>query len=160
MSDETKPIAVGHIPSGLFIVCAHDKENNSTDGFLASWVQQISFAPLLISLCVKPGRPAYDHIANGGVFSINVIGDHEKNYMKHFWKGYDPEKGPFSEIPHKLSKEGAVIIDQAKSAIICKMISSTRPGDHEVIVAEVLNSMINNQDALPVVHIRKSGLEY
>ena len=61
-----KRLAIGHIPSGLFIVCAKDDEK--IDGYLASWVQQVSFDPLLISLAIKPGRPVYDLIINGGVF--------------------------------------------------------------------------------------------
>jgi flavin reductase (DIM6/NTAB) family NADH-FMN oxidoreductase RutF len=160
MSEETKPLAVGHIPSGLFIICAKDNETTLIDGFLGSWVQQVSFDPLLISLCIKPGRPAYDLIKSGTTFSINVIGDHEKSYMKHFWKGYDPESNPFSEIPHQVTSSGAVILDQAKSTIICKLVSSTIPGDHEVIVAEVIESTIQDETSTPMVHIRKSGLEY
>jgi flavin reductase (DIM6/NTAB) family NADH-FMN oxidoreductase RutF len=160
MSDDTKPLAVGHIPSGLFIVCAYDPETKKTDGFLASWVQQISFDPLFISLCIKPGRPAYDLIAKGCMFSINIIGEHEKSYMKHFWKGYDPESNPFDEIPHTVTVEGTVVLDQAKSAISCKRVSSANPGDHEVVVAEVHASHLNDEQAIPIVHVRKSGLEY
>lgn len=160
MSDETRPLAVGHIPSGLFIVCAYDQDKNMIDGFLASWVQQVSFEPLLVSLCIKPGRPAYDLISKGAVFSINVIGEHEKNYMKHFWKGYDPESNPFNEIPHEVKDDGTVVINQAKSTISCKLKSSTNPGDHEVVVAEVLESFVQDENAKPMIHIRKSGLEY
>jgi flavin reductase (DIM6/NTAB) family NADH-FMN oxidoreductase RutF len=160
VNEESKPLAVGHIPSGLFIICAYDQNTKAIDGFLGSWVQQVSFEPLLLSLCVKPGRPAYDLISKGSVFSINIIGDHEKSYMKHFWKGYDPESNPFLEIPHIIKDNGAVVLDQAKSAIACKLESSSSPGDHEIVIAEVLESYINDSDAKPIVHIRKSGLEY
>ncbi|MBT3984532.1 MAG: flavin reductase family protein [Bacteriovoracaceae bacterium] len=161
MSDRSEVAkAVGHIPSGLFIVCAKDPESSRIDGFLASWVQQISFDPLLVGLCLKPGRPAYDLITKGTVFSINVVGDHDASYLKHFWKGYDPNTDPFSEIEHISIDNGAVVISRAKSTMICKIKESHSPGDHQLVVAEVIHSIVGDEKALPKVHIRKSGLDY
>ena len=160
MSEDTKAQAVGHIPSGLFIICSVDEGTKRMDGFLGSWVQQVSFDPLLISLCIKPGRPAYEHIKSGNPFSINIVGEHDKSYLKHFWKGYDPQTNPFSEIAHSVTEEGALIIDGAKSAMVCKLTSISKPGDHEVVIAEVVSSQVADEKAKPIVHIRKSGLDY
>lgn len=158
--EKEKAVAVGHIPSGLYIVCAYDKETEKIDGFLASWVQQVSFDPLLISLCVRPGRPAYEHIVENKVFSINVVGEHDKTFLKHFWSGYDPEKNVFSEIPHQVGNDGEVIIEGARSTIVCKTKEKSTPGDHDLVVAEVLNSIVNKEDVKSMVHMRKSGLDY
>ena len=54
ISEKEKALAVGHISSGLFIVATKNKDD-LIDGYLASWVQQVSFSPLLISLAIKPG---------------------------------------------------------------------------------------------------------
>lgn len=159
MSDnEKKASAVGHIPSGLFIVCA--KDGDRIDGFLGSWVQQVSFEPLLISLCIKPGRPASDKILAGETFTVNIVGDHDKNYLKHFWSGYDPEKNPFSEIPHSTNEHGGVVIEAAKSVVTCKLKQALEPGDHQLVIAEVLDSAVHEVEAKPMVHVRKSGLSY
>lgn len=157
---ETKALAVGHIPSGLFIVCGNDISEKKMDGFLASWIQQVSFDPLLISLCIKPGRPAYDFIKSGKAFSINIVGEHDKSYLKYFWKGHDPNSNPFDEIPHTISDEGTILMNQAKSTLVCELVASSQPGDHEVIIARVLESYIADEKAKPVVHLRKSGLDY
>ena len=159
MSKE-QAVAVGQIPSGLFIVCATDKENSNADGYLASWIQQVSFEPLLLCLAIKPGRPAYELIKSGNPFSINIVGDHESSYLKHFWKGYDPEFNPFSEIDHVLSDNNTINFKDAKAVIECRFVSSTQPGDHELVIAEVVNSVINNEVAKPKVHLRKNGLDY
>lgn len=160
MVHSERAAAVGHIPSGLFIVAVKDPQSGNLDGYLASWVQQLSFEPLLVSLAVKPGRPAYDLIMAGHPFAINVIGDHDKSYLKHFWKGYDPAQNPFSELPYKLGEHGGIIMDQAKSSIECQFVSSSRPGDHEIVFARVLGSYIQSEEAKPMVHIRKSGKDY
>lgn len=132
----------------------------TVDGYLASFIQQVSFNPLMVALAIKPGRPAYDLIKSGKVFAINVVGDHEKSYLKHFWKGYDPNNNPFHELPHEVGQNGGVILKQAKSAIECQLVEMTKPGDHEVLFAKVLSSYINAEEAKPMVHIRKSGADY
>ncbi len=150
------PIAVGHIPSGLFIVCTKDGEKK--DGFLASWVQQVSFSPLLISFAIKSDRTPYAAIVAGKVFTVNVVGEHETQYMRHFWSSYD--ESPFLDIPHQVSDNDGLLIDGAKSVIECKMVSKSQPGDHEIVVAEVIGSYVLNEEAGPKVHIRKTGLDY
>lgn len=150
--------AVGHIPSGLFIVAIND--GGQMDGYLASWVQQISFEPLLVSFTIKTDRPGYSAITSGKTFTINVVGEHDTQYMRYFWSGYAPDNSPFKEIPHSFSAQGGLVINGAKSAIDCKFVSKSKPGDHEVIIAEVIGSTVNNDEAKPKVHIRKSGLDY
>ncbi len=158
MQDVAK--AVGHIPSGLFIVCSKDKNKNVIDGYLASWIQQVSFDPLLISIAIKPGRPVYHTIKEGQVFTVNIIGEHDKSFMKHFWKGYDPSNNPFDEISHTVTESGAVLIEQAKSSIECVLKDVVEPGDHEIVIAQVLNSYVHDADSRPLTHVRKSGLDY
>jgi flavin reductase (DIM6/NTAB) family NADH-FMN oxidoreductase RutF len=113
-----------------------------------------------VALAIKPGRPAYDLIKAGHPFAINIVGDHDKSYLKHFWKGYDPDQNPFKELPYDIGNKGGVVLKGAKSSIECKLLSVSRPGDHEVVFAEVLSSYINNEESKPLVHIRKSGADY
>ena len=150
------PAAVGHVPSGLFIVCTKDGEN--LDGFLASWIQQVSFSPLLIGLAVKPGRRPYEAITAGKIFTVNIVGEHDTQYMRHFWSSYD--ESPFGQIPHQISDNGGILIEAAKSVIECKLHSQFCPGDHQLVFAEVLASYVFNSEARPKVHLRKSGLDY
>tara|TARA_X000000950_G_scaffold275899_1_gene362950 strand:+ start:1805 stop:2287 length:483 start_codon:yes stop_codon:yes gene_type:complete len=152
--------AVGHIPSGLFVITS--TEGELVQGYLASWVQQVSFNPLVVSFAINDSRPGYKSIKSGSPFSINVVGDHNMNYLKHFWKGYSPEENPFAngEIPHAHSEEGAPMITDAKSSICCEFLSSEKPGDHEVVFARVLSSHVHDEESKPKVHIRKSGLDY
>lgn len=160
MATKEQAQAVGHIPSGLFIVTAKHGDSEIIDGYLGSWIQQVSFEPLLVSLCVKEGRPAYDAILNGDLFTINVVGEHDKSFLKHFWSGYDPEKDVFAEIDHEVTENGAVLLKQAKSSIVCRLKEWNKPGDHVVVIAEVLDSVVYEDESKPMVHIRKSGLDY
>ena len=158
-ADAKTASAVGHIPSGIFVVCIRN-DKKRIDGYLASWIQQVSFEPLLISIAIKPGRPAYDHILKGSTFSVNVAGDHDRSFLKHLWKGYPPHENPFDLLPMKEGEFGGVILNAAKSAMECKLHSHFKPGDHEIVIAKVLKSYVNNEESTPLVHIRETGLDY
>ncbi|HXH74284.1 MAG TPA: flavin reductase family protein [Bacteriovoracaceae bacterium] len=160
MTPSEKYTAVGHIPSGLFIVAVQDPETGVIDGYLASWIQQVSFEPMMISMAIKPGRPAYDLISKGLPFAINVVGDHDKTFLRHFWKGYDATQNPFTELKHHIGPNGGVHLAQAKSSIECLLVSSSRPGDHEIIFAKVLSTHVHSEESKPMVHVRKSGTDY
>lgn len=155
-----KAKALGHVPSGLFIITT--KEGEQVDGYLASWVQQVSFSPLVVALAVSPGRPGYETLISGKTFSINIVGDHETQFLRYFWKGYAPEENPFKngELNYDVSESGAVRLKDAKSVIECKFMSKAEPGDHEVVFAEVTNSHIMSDEGKPKIHIRKNGLDY
>ena len=157
-SEIAKAGAVGKIPSGLFIIVARDGQK--VDGFLGSFVQQVSMDPLRISLAVMPGRPAYDMIQAGDLFTVNVVGDHDSSFLKHFWRGYDPDNSPFSELAHHDGPEGGLALDAALAVVECRRVESFQPGDHELVIAEVVSSSIQNDDAKPLCHIRKHGLTY
>lgn len=158
MDEKESAKAVGHIPSGLFVVCS--KEGSAFTGYLASWVQQVSFRPLVVAMAIRPDRPGYKSIVAGEFFSINIVGEHEMGYLKHFWSGYDPANPPFKEIEHEISPNGNMLFKKAKSTLECKMLSKQTPGDHEVVFAEVVASYTHSEEAKPKVHIRKSGLDY
>ena len=140
--------AVGKIPSGLFIVVARSDN------------KQVSMDPLRISLAIKPGRPAYDMIQSGGLFTVNIVGEHDSSFLKHFWRGYDPDNSPFSELSHHDGSGGGLVLDAALAAMECRRVESFSPGDHDLVIADVLSSTILSEEAKPLVHIRKHGLSY
>ena len=148
--------AVGDIPSGLFIVTVLGKDG-SMDGFLASFVQQVSFNPLRIAIAMKPERMIYEQICNGNIFTLNIVGTHKKDIMKLFWNGYD--ENPFLKLDHTIV-DGGVILGDSKSSIVCKMVEKYSPGDHDLIIGDVLACFDNNKDSKSLVHLRKDGSTY
>lgn len=155
-----KSRAVADIPSGLFVVVVKDSKTGNIDGFLASWVQQVSFSPLLISLAMKPERNIHQAIADGAVFSLNVVGEKDSSFMKSFWSGYEDQANPFTQLKYKESEDGAIILEDAKSVIVCKQSEVVTPGDHSLVIAEVLNSYEQDENSATLVHRRTKGLEY
>ncbi|MBF0196548.1 MAG: flavin reductase family protein [Planctomycetes bacterium] len=150
--------AVGQIIGGMYIVTAGSGDN--VDGFLASWVQQASFSPLLITIAIKPGRPCYDHIIKDKYFTLNSVGTAHSHIVKPFWKGYDPDDNPFNSLAHKETEKGGVILNEAASALEAEVKEIYLPGDHDIVIAEVVKCHTIDKESTPMHHIRKSGLSY
>lgn len=158
MNDKSR--AVADIPSGLFVTVVNDSNTGKVDGFLASWVQQVSFEPLLISIAMKPERNIHDLILDGKTFSLNVVGEKNKDFMKYFWSGYDVSKNPFDSLSFTKGPGSAVLINDAKSVMICKSIKTSTPGDHTLVIAEVTHSFEQDEATQTFIHRRTDGLDY
>ena len=65
--------ALGRVPSGLFIVTA--RKGEAETGLLASWVQQCSFDPPQVSLCLRRGREMNAWLEDGAAFTVNILED-------------------------------------------------------------------------------------
>lgn len=149
--------ALGKIPSGLFIITT--VLEGRKEGYLGSWVQQTSFAPLLLSVAVKPGRPCHAALKAHGRFSLHVVGQNNGGLMKPFWsvkEGVDP----FAGLEHSLSARGNILLRNALAVLECEVRGSALPGDHEIIFAEVVEAHLFQPEDKPLTHVRKSGLSY
>gem|GEM_PF-5248643 len=49
-------------------------------------------------------------------------------------------------------------IEGAKAVIEARLVGSSQPGEHELLIVEVPGSRILEDSAKPMVHLRKSGL--
>lgn len=157
--EEISPAAAafGKIPSGLYIITAC--EGDRKEGYLGSWVQQVSFNPLLLSLAIRPGRPCYDLIHATGRFCVNVIGQNNAGVMKPFWSP-KPDADPFAGLAWARSGSGNIFLSNAVSYLDCEFRSAAMPGDHEIIFAEAVGGAIIQAEDKPLTHVRKSGLGY
>jgi flavin reductase (DIM6/NTAB) family NADH-FMN oxidoreductase RutF len=154
-------LALGRIPSGLFIVTFKNLELNEPDGMLMSWIQQASFEPPMVSVASKKDRKALELISKAGYFVVNVMGKQNAKIIGSFYKGVGGSK--FEGINTLFSsKSNTPILADAVSYLECqvKEIHDTG-GDHSVILGEVLSgSLLNAEQNESSVHLRKNGFDY
>jgi flavin reductase (DIM6/NTAB) family NADH-FMN oxidoreductase RutF len=155
-----KESVVGHIPSGLFLVTVQNDETKEAEGFLASWVQQASFDPLLISLCIKDGRPGIETILKKSSFCINVVGQENSGYLSYFTNQGESSGNPLDRIAHEKVAGMGAIINDAKSVMVCKAHEVSHPGDHYLVTAEVTNGYILNSQLDSKTYLRDEGSHY
>jgi len=149
--------ALGRIPSGLTIVTV--RQGLATTGMLASWVQQCSFDPPLVSFALRKGRPVSEWLGDDGQFTVNIIGEDQKKLAAHFGKGFDLNEPAFDGIPLIDDVENAPIIESALGYLTCKVQQRVPVGDHDLIIGHIYGGGMQGEGK-PVVHIRKNGLHY
>jgi flavin reductase (DIM6/NTAB) family NADH-FMN oxidoreductase RutF len=152
-------VALGRIPSGLFVVTARNSEGVET-AFLASWVMQAGFEPPALSVAVGKDRPALDFVREpGSVFTVSVIADTEKGQVGPFARGVAPAPEALAELPVERTASGQPVVQDCLAWMECRTLSAAPSGDHEIVVAEISGARGGREDA-PAVHIRRNGLGY
>ncbi len=149
--------ALGRIPSGLFILTLH--RDGIETGMLASWVQQCSFAPPLISVGVQRGRPIIALLPKDAVFTLNILEAAQTDMIAHFGKGFALTDDAFKDLDIAKSPPYGPILQEALAYLHARIIERVTTGDHEMLIAEVSTGALLD-DGQPMVHIRKNGLHY
>jgi flavin reductase (DIM6/NTAB) family NADH-FMN oxidoreductase RutF len=160
MSTPPKPFdpVLGRVPSGIFILTIGT--GNRATGMLASWVMQAGFDPPMVSVAVKQGRYVCDWLTAGQPFVLNLIGEAQKDFLKHFAKGFEPGAAAFEGLTITHCARGVPILTEALGHLECEPAGHVDSGDHRIFLAKIARGRLTNVDAKPMVHIRKSGAIY
>jgi flavin reductase (DIM6/NTAB) family NADH-FMN oxidoreductase RutF len=149
---------LGRVPSGIFILTVGTGERAT--GMLTSWVQQAGFEPPMVSLAVKLGRYVCDWLTEGQPFVLNLVGEAQSAFLKHFSRGFEPDEPAFDGIPITHCRRGVPILSDALGHLECEPVRHVDSGDHRIFLANVVRGRLNQVHARPMVHVRKSGAKY
>jgi flavin reductase (DIM6/NTAB) family NADH-FMN oxidoreductase RutF len=156
MSTPNLARALGRVASGLYVVTAR-LETGET-GMLATWVQQCSFDPPLISVAVGRER-ALGALPLGGRFTVNILSEGQTHYISHFGKGFSANVSPFEGVEVIHPQEGVIALGDALAWLSCELTARFSTGDHDLFIARVIEGHLLHEGK-PMIHIRKSGLHY
>ncbi|QDU57433.1 flavin reductase family protein [Aeoliella mucimassa] len=157
MSDTDLLSPLGRVPSGIFILTVGTGERAT--GMLASWVMQAGFEPPMVSVAVKQGRYVCDWLSEGQPFVLNLVGDGQTDFLKHFGKGFEPGVPAFEGVATAACRTGVPMLSQALGHLECEPAGHLDSGDHRIFLARVVRGGMTGEGQ-PMVHIRKSGANY
>ncbi len=149
--------ALGRIPSGLFIITVRHQHHET--GMLASWVQQCSFDPPLITAAVRKDREVLAWLSVGDAFTVNVIPEGGKALVAHFGKGFELNQPAFEGLEIRRDGEWPPVLLAAHAHLGCRVVEKYAVGDHMLVVGRVAAGSVLNPGH-PTVHVRKNGLKY
>ncbi len=149
--------ALGRVPSGIFVLTC--RRGTDEAALLASWVQQCSFDPPMLSVAVRRGREVADWLAEGAPFAINILGENQKDLLAHFGKGLMLAELPEAERRVERADGRAAVLTEALAVLHCEPVGNCAAGDHHLIVGRIVAGQLRT-DERPMVHVRKSGLNY
>jgi flavin reductase (DIM6/NTAB) family NADH-FMN oxidoreductase RutF len=127
---------------------------------LVSWVQQCSFEPPQITLSLKRGRDVLNWLAPHTVFTLNLLGEGQTNFLSHFGKGFALDQPAFTGLNLERIPGHAPILADALGYLLCRVQARMPAGDHELFVASLEGGKMLQAESRPMVHVRKNGLRY
>lgn len=150
--------ALGRVPSGLFVITA--RHGRQETGMLASWVQQCSFDPPLLTVAVRRERYLLDWLTVGAAFAVNVLPEGSKALVAHFGRGFEPGEPAFDGLDVERHDGSAAALLAAHAFLDCRVADRVDAGgDHVLVVGRVVGGRVLH-DGRPTVHVRKDGLRY
>ena len=123
--------ALGGLVYGLYLLTTGSLEK--PQGMLVSWVSQVSGGPPLIQVGVRHNRPLLSVLLEQGKFAINLLPSGGMNLARALAR---PAERRFAGVALAGGELGLPILAEGPGALCCRVLSSSRPGDHELILAE------------------------
>ena len=161
MAKYTTPLnqALGRVSSGLYVVTI--RHNGQETGMLASWVQQASFEPPMLTVAVAKERGIHPMLGAGAKVVVNVLAAGDKATLVHFGKGFKPGEDAFTGITVDRTLATAPVLTGAAAWMECQPRGHTDGGgDHTVYLFEVKAGAVLHEDAEPAVHTRHTSQHY
>jgi flavin reductase (DIM6/NTAB) family NADH-FMN oxidoreductase RutF len=149
--------ALGRIVSGMYVVTARREQGET--GMLASWVQQCSFDPPLVSVALKKGREIASWLPEGAPFVVNILDDTQTDMLIHFGRGFSEKEDAFTDVEVERLDGSPPIIKDSLAFLDCRVTGRCSTGDHELIIGQVVSGRLLGEGH-PMVHVRKSGAHY
>lgn len=156
MDKEVRKKLLRKIPYGLYILGL--REGDQFHGMVGSWLSQCSFEPPLLMLGIKKGSYSHAMMDHNPYFSINFPNKDQKKLVERFFRPYEVKDNQFGEIPFRLGKYGAPLLDDTLGSLECKIQQVVSGGDHDVVIAEILESEIR-EDVDPLT-MKDTGWHY
>jgi flavin reductase (DIM6/NTAB) family NADH-FMN oxidoreductase RutF len=150
-------LALGRIPTGLYIVTARDGERDI--GFVGSLVMQVGFEPPVVCVAIGVDRPHLAAVRASKHFALCVLDKGTEKLMGRFFKPHPPGKSAFDGLAHHRAGRGSPVLDDALAWLECKLVGEHATGDHVVVFGEVLEGGLAREGD-PAIHLRKNGLAY
>lgn len=152
---------LGRVPSGIFIVTARNAAGDET-GMLASWVQQASFEPPIVSVAINRSRYLQQWVQEVPRLCINVVGKDQKEFLKHFGRGFEPGEAAFTGLDTTTTAGGLTALNGAIGYVEGEVTSQVDAGDHMLALVTLTCAGTAGDPVAeePMVHIRKNGFGY
>lgn len=124
--------------------------NGQVNGFIASWITQVSFVPPLVMVAMNPLHCTCDLVTNSNAFAINILRADQAELVDLFGKSSGRKVDKFAETLYELGSTGSPILKDCLAFIDCSVKWSKEAGDHIVVVGSIVEAnIVSDGDTLP-----------
>lgn len=141
--DQTTHEVLRQLPYAVYILAVgHDDDKNA---MAASWVTQCSFEPPLLLVAVRKGTHTYDLIQDGGTFTLNLVDKKHSDIIKTLERPFHMATDKIDEVGYNEGESGVPILKEAFAYLQCEVREIYEPGDHALVIGEVINAGLRTQ---------------
>jgi flavin reductase (DIM6/NTAB) family NADH-FMN oxidoreductase RutF len=143
--------------TGVTVITCLDEEKNP-HGITISSFNTVSLEPPLILWSLKQHSRLMPWVETGKKHLIHVLERSQEHLAMHF---ATVKINQFSNIEHQLTPSGLTQIDHCVAYYECETVSVHLGGDHNIIVAKVIN-LKNHPEKAPLIFARSKfvGLDF
>lgn len=138
------------MPYGLYVVGIRGDGDGELNALAASWVTQCSFDPPLVLVAVRKPSRSFDLIKKGKAFSLNLLDQGQRRIIRTLEKPHRSAGDKLGKVAHVEEDTGAPILRQALAYAECKVRHVYEPGDHALVVGEVVHAGVRG-DGKPLM---------
>ncbi|MGH9178746.1 MAG: flavin reductase family protein [Acidimicrobiales bacterium] len=139
------------MPYGLYVVGS--RAGDRRNGMTLNWVTQLSFDPKLLGLAVEQGALTHGLIAEGKVFSLNIVDREDRAIVRKFTKPVEVDEAAMTlnGLAFHDGRTGAPILDQAVAFAECEVRQEVPTGSHTLFIGEVVDAAFQKpEDTAPL----------
>jgi flavin reductase (DIM6/NTAB) family NADH-FMN oxidoreductase RutF len=149
--------ALGRVPSGLYILTALHRRKRL--GMVASWVMQADFEPPLVTVALQKDRPLAAALEAGADCVLNILPTGAKKLLVRFGNAEEIDENLFDGLP-LLDADGPPILADAHAYLRGRQRGVMDAGDHRIHLIAVESGKVLHPGEQPMVHVRRSGMNY
>ena len=157
--DKLRRRVLWKMPSGLYVLGSRAGERRN--GMTINWVTQLSFDPKLVGVSVE--REAFTHelVADGGVFSVNLVAQDDRAIVRKFTKpveveGMTANGFAFSDAP----VTGCPVLETAVAYVDCRLWKTVDVGTSTLFIGEVVDAGFQKAEDTPVLRMEDTRMNY
>lgn len=148
--------ALRMISYGLYVLTA--RADQETAASTVTWLSQSSMTPPMIMVGLEKESFSYRTVEKSRKFVIHFLGRGQKEMAQKFFKPPHLEKNKINGLDFKIGKMGAPVLLDAPAYIECEVAEIVKRGDHHVILAEVVEAVV--QHDMEALSLRETGWSY
>jgi flavin reductase (DIM6/NTAB) family NADH-FMN oxidoreductase RutF len=158
--DKLRRRVLWKMPSGLYAIGsrAGDRRNMMT----ANWVTQLSFDPKLVGVSVEKEAFTHELIAEGGVFSVNILDREDRAIVRKFTKPVEVDAAAhtLNDFAYHDGASGAPVLDQALAYLDCRVSQSVDVGGHTLFLGEIIDAGFQKDEETEVLRMEDTRMNY
>jgi flavin reductase (DIM6/NTAB) family NADH-FMN oxidoreductase RutF len=134
-------------PTGVSLITTRT-EDGGPYCTTANAISSVSLDPLLVHLSLAKSGVTCANVQREGRFGLNMLGEDDEELAIFFSRATSEERQRVPE-QHVVTERGTILLDEALTAMDCRVVQQVEAGDHIVFIAQV--DEIDVRDGRPLV---------